>query len=157
MWSLFRFLCSLIKFGEDISAATGDTVRRLVCRLLVSRSSSLAPWWVRMSGGDFRRWGGWWWWWWWGWGGCWWWCLQTDGLAIPDFQRQLQEVKSNSNQSSHHEQSSIGSNLESDAVQADASQKVTSFPVRPFVLPFLQSNIPLLRERIEKWENYYNC
>merc|ERR1719341_1279301 len=74
-----RFLCSLIKFGEDISAATGDTVRRLVCRLL------------------------------------------TDGLAIPDFQRQLQEV--------------------------------TSFPVRPFVLPFLQSNIPLLRERIEKLAN----
>merc|ERR1719341_1426844 len=44
--------------------------------------------------------------------------LLTDGLAIPEFQRQLQEV--------------------------------TSFPVRPFVLPFLQSNIPLLRERIEK-------
>ena len=32
----------------------------------------------------------------------------------------------------------------------DDDAQVTSFPVRPFVLPFLQSNIPLLRERIEK-------
>merc|ERR1719225_1030736 len=36
-------------------------------------------------------------------------------------------------------------------------QMVTSFPVRPFVLPFLQANIPRLRDEIQRQAHSAGC
>ena len=33
-------------------------------------------------------------------------------------------------------------------------QLITTFPVRPFVLPFLQSNVPKLRDELQRYINY---
>jgi len=78
-----KFLCTLITFGEGISASAGGTVRRNVTSLVVG------------------------------------------SIPVPEFLRQL--------------------------------QLVTSFPVRPFVLPFLQSNIPRLREEVQRLAMTAGC
>ena len=91
-----KLLCLVIKFGQDISATAGDSVRKNVTSLVVSMDKE-CPNNVSQH------------------------CtiLQVGFTPVPEFIKQL--------------------------------QLTTSFPVRPFVLPFLQSNIHRLREEVMRW------
>ena len=90
-----KFLCTLITFGEGISASVGATVARNVTSLVVSTTKECLRN-VSLSSTIY----------------------QVGSIPVPEFLRQL--------------------------------QLVTTFTVRPFVLPFLQNNIPRLREELQR-------
>lgn len=102
-----RFLCTLVQFGTDISADTGERVRTMVLSLVVSTFClSQTIWGIDWSRDDTRIWR----------------CnesaflLQSSNLSVEEFHQSLQEV--------------------------------TNFPLRPFVMPFLRTYLPLLQREV---------